>query len=120
MENENKADLKMVGYAFSEYQSLAKTTALYKDKVTYTAFGLSNEVGEVLGKLKKQLRDKNGDYSEEEFKKNIEKELGDVLWYVAMLADDLGLNLGTIAVENVKKLQSRKDRGTLQGSGDNR
>jgi NTP pyrophosphatase (non-canonical NTP hydrolase) len=119
MTNE-RHDLKMVGYAFSEYQSAAKSTALYKDKVTYTAFGLSNEVGEVLGKLKKQLRDKGGDYKEEEFKKNIEKELGDVLWYVAMLADDLDLNLGIIAVHNLEKLEDRKNRGVIQGSGDNR
>lgn len=117
---ETRHDLKMVGYAFSEYQSSAKTTALYKDKVTYTAFGLANEVGEVLGKLKKQLRDKGGDYKEEEFKKNIEKELGDVLWYVAMLADDLELNLGLIAVHNLEKLADRMNRGVIKGNGDNR
>jgi len=106
---------------FEEYQKLAVSTAIYPEEynVLYPALGLANEGGECLGKIKKVLRDDNGVYSEEK-KNEIGKEIGDALWYLAALARDLGLSLGDIAKQNIEKLQSRKERGVLQGSGDNR
>ncbi|MCA9335000.1 nucleoside triphosphate pyrophosphohydrolase family protein [Candidatus Saccharibacteria bacterium] len=81
--------------------------------------GLSDESGEVLGKFKKLLRDKQG-VLEDNDKKEIMKELGDVLWYVNSVAHLLGYTLDDVAQSNIDKLASRKERGTLQGSGDNR
>lgn len=85
----------------------------------YTALGLAGEVGEVCNDLKKVIRDECGVVSEE-FKKKSLSELGDVLWYVAMLAKDLGLSLSDIATYNVNKLESRAERGMLGGSGSDR
>lgn len=81
--------------------------------------GLSDESGEVLGKVKKLLRDKRGVLSGDD-KKEIAKELGDVLWYVNAVSHLLGYELEDIARMNIEKLASRKDRGMLHGSGDNR
>lgn len=81
--------------------------------------GLSDESGEVLGKFKKLLRDKQGAISDED-KKEIMKELGDVLWYVNSVAHLLGYSLEEVASANIEKLASRKQRGKLHGSGDNR
>ena len=81
--------------------------------------GLSDESGEVLGKFKKLLRDKEGVLSDED-KKGIAKELGDILWYVNSVAALLGYSLDEVAQMNIDKLASRKDRGVLHGSGDNR
>lgn len=81
--------------------------------------GLSDESGEVLGKFKKLLRDKEGVLTEED-KKEILKEIGDVLWYVNAVAHLLGSSLEEVAKGNNEKLLSRKDRGVLGGSGDNR
>ncbi|MEZ5931466.1 MAG: nucleoside triphosphate pyrophosphohydrolase family protein [Alphaproteobacteria bacterium] len=104
---------------FNAYQNAARKTALYADayRVTYPALGLASEAGEVAGKVKKVLRDRGGDFSEDQIAA-IGDELGDVLWYVATLAADLGLPLNEIASHNIEKLQSRLDRGTLQGDGD--
>lgn len=106
---------------FSKYQEQATTTAIYGagSKVVYPALGLAGETGEVLEKVKKVLRDKNGIFDEES-KKAIKKEMGDVLWYIAALSTDLGLNLTEVAQENLDKLFSRRERGVIQGSGDNR
>ena len=81
--------------------------------------GLADESGEILGKFKKILRDKAGVLSDDD-KKEIAKELGDVLWYVATTAHLLGTDLASIAQMNADKLASRKERGVLGGSGDNR
>lgn len=108
---------------FNEFQKQALKTALFpkKYKIIYAAFGLGNEAGEVLGKLKKWIRGDDGpDVMTKERKAAIKDELGDVLWYVAVLARDLGFKLDDIAKSNVKKLQSRKRRGVLHGSGDKR
>ncbi len=108
---------------FEEYQNKAKETALYPDKyrVVYPALGLGNEAGEVMGKIKKWLRGDDGDgpMSKERIEL-LEGELGDVLWYLAVLASDLGLSLEDVAKSNLDKLQSRKDRGVLKGDGDKR
>lgn len=107
-------------YAFDQYQKDAKTTALYKDRVVYPTLGLCGETGEVAEKIKKRLRDHEGNFDNEEFIQTVTKELGDVLWYVANLAADLNINLSLIAKTNIEKLASRKERNKLQGSGDER
>lgn len=107
--------------SFNEYQQLSADTRIYPDsaRIIYPALGLSNEVGECLGHIKKVIRDGNGEYSEERLQ-HIKLELSDCLWYFAALCDDFGFNLGDVAQANLDKLQSRKNRGTLQGSGDDR
>ena len=107
---------------FKEYQKLSRETAFYPnhgDNFIYPTLGLCGESGEVSEKIKKVIRDKQGKISEAD-KQEIQKELGDVLWYLAQLATELGLSLDEVAIQNIKKLQSRKERGVLGGSGDNR
>ncbi len=101
---------------FSSYQKIAKSTAIYPNryKIFYPALGLSGEVGELNNKIKKIIRDKAFD------KKDLESELGDVLWYVSALASDLDLDLGDVAAHNIDKVLSRKRGGKIHGSGDNR
>lgn len=81
--------------------------------------GLSGEAGEVADKIKKIVRDKGGQISEED-KAEVVKELGDVLWYVATAARYLGVPFSEVARVNVRKMESRFKRGKLSGSGDNR
>ncbi len=81
--------------------------------------GLVDEAGEVAGKLKKLYRDKKG-ILDDDYKKLIAKELGDVLWYLSALSRKLGFSLSEIAEMNLEKLNSRKERGRLHGDGDNR
>lgn len=107
---------------FKEYQEKSRKTAVYPNRdnnFVYPTIGLSGEVGEVSEKVKKIIRDDEGAVSEEK-KSEIEKELGDVLWYVSQLASEFGLSLDSIAERNIKKLFSRLERGKIQGSGDNR
>ncbi len=107
---------------FEEYQKQSRKTALYPNvgqNFIYPTLGLSGEAGEVADKIKKVLRDKGGKL-DEETKADIEKELGDVLWYVAQIATELDISFEHIAEENLKKLLSRLERGTIKGSGDNR
>jgi NTP pyrophosphatase (non-canonical NTP hydrolase) len=106
---------------FDEYQQAAVSTAIYPDKyaIVYPALGLTGEAGEVAEKIKKVLRDSDGDFDEAK-RSEIAKELGDVLWYIANLANDLGVSFQDIAAANIEKLQSRKQRNVLQGSGDER
>lgn len=107
----------------NEYQNQALKTniSLEKYKIIYPALGLGNEAGEVLGKIKKWLRgdDGEGQMSKERIE-TLKGELGDVLWYLAVLADDLGLDLNEIAEKNLSKLQSRQEKGKLMGDGDTR
>lgn len=105
---------------FDEYQKLALTTAKDKDnEFFHRVLGLVGEAGEIAEKVKKLVRDHDADIDKLD-KDDMAKELGDVLWYVATLADYLGISLDDIAERNVAKLASRKQRGTLRGSGDNR
>ena len=104
-----------------EYQQAALRTAIYpQDRaIVYPDLGLTGEAGEVADKVKKTIRDNAAVFSEER-KKDIALELGDVLWYIATLARDLGYSLDEVAQMNVDKLSSRAERNRLQGSGDNR
>ena len=104
-----------------EYQKRAIETAIYGEgsKIIYPTLGLTGEAGEVADKVKKVLRDSNGVFSDEK-RIEIAKEIGDVLWYCAALANDLGYGLDLIAEMNIDKLNSRKERNMIHGSGDNR
>ena len=106
---------------FNSYQRIAKTTAIYPatHKILYPALGLAGEAGEVANKVKKLVRDGTSSLPKE-WKEEIGSEIGDVLWYCAVLADDLGISLGKIASQNEIKLQNRKKKGTISGSGDTR
>ena len=103
-------------YLMNEYQDMAAATAIYgaKHQVIYPALGRAAEAGEVANKVKKMLRDNDFD------RDAIVAEIGDVLWYIAALSRDLNVSLHDIALGNIEKLYGRKERGTLQGSGDKR
>jgi NTP pyrophosphatase (non-canonical NTP hydrolase) len=105
----------------NEYQQKALTTKGYGagNNIIYPTLGLTGESGEVADKVKKVLRDNNGEFTDE-IKLEIIKESGDVLWYLAALADDLGYTLQEVAQMNIDKLTSRKERNKIAGSGDNR
>ena len=96
-------------------------TALYprEHAIVYPTLGLNGEAGEVADKVKKTIRDFGGVFSDER-RQAIAMELGDVMWYAATLANDLGFTLNEIADMNIAKLQSRVERGKLHGEGDNR
>ena len=104
---------------FNEYQKLARSTAVYPEehKVVYPALGLCGEAGEVADKIKKTIR---GDSSLDDVTGSIAGDLGDVLWYLAILADDLGVPLEDIAYWNVDKLRRRMKSNKIKGDGDNR
>ena len=104
------------------YQQLALRTAAPKDKtneVFHLMLGLCGEAGEIAEKAKKIVRDKKGDFSQWD-KDDIEKELGDVLWHVAVLADYFDISLESIGEKNIAKLADRQSRGVIGGSGDDR
>ncbi|MDP3710510.1 MAG: nucleoside triphosphate pyrophosphohydrolase family protein [bacterium] len=112
---------------FKQYQKLTAKTALYRKVPTlqkigtelYAVLGLVGEAGEVAEKTKKMLRNDNGVVTKE-FKDDLAKELGDVLWYVSQTASEFKLDLDKIALGNIEKLFSRKKRGVLHSKGDNR
>lgn len=112
-------------YTMNGYQADTAATAIYDWKIIYPALGLANEAGEVLGKLKKMIRDDNsrldgpGSMTDEQ-RHQIASELGDVLWYVAALARDMNMSLNEVANLNIHKLKDRATRGKIQGSGDDR
>ncbi len=107
---------------FSEYQRLSrKTWSLVKTDhpLVYPTLGLTNEAGEVAGKVKKIFRDKGGVISSAD-REALKYELGDVLWYLAQIATELDLDLQDIASANLEKLFSRLERGVIRGEGDQR
>lgn len=105
---------------FDGYQSQTLSTAKYPEEkaLEYLSLGLASEAGEVAGKMKKLIRD--GETTQEEWVQAMSSEIGDVLWYCARLADELGLSLSQIAEDNMTKLLDRKARDVIGGSGDNR
>jgi NTP pyrophosphatase (non-canonical NTP hydrolase) len=106
----------------AEYQSRACETAIFpkKQAMEYLTLGLTGEAGEIANKVKKFIRD--GAVKDEYLAKRIEigYEIGDVLWYCAVLAEELEMNLGHIMEKNLEKLADRHKRGKISGSGDNR
>lgn len=120
--------------SFNEYQKNAVSTAVYPPVAVvgttaepyfqpanyiYPAIGLAGEAGELSEKIKKLVRDKRGAYDSDDVQA-ISKEIGDILWYCAAISQEFGLDFGAVAQQNLDKLASRKSRGALNGSGDNR
>ena len=105
----------------NEYQQKALEIETYPPeyKIIYPALGLTGEAGECSDKVKKVIRDNNGEFTIEK-KVEIAKEIGDVLWYCATLSHDLGYSLEEIGQMNYEKLKSRMERGKIHGSGDER
>ena len=118
-----------------EYQTIIKKTSIYPENIglAYCAMGLTGEAGEVSDKIKKIYRDKDvfdssGLIDQEkihlevipEEKESIKKELGDVMWYITAMANELGLSLEEIMEANYNKLIKRRETNTLHGSGDDR
>lgn len=108
---------------FDRYQEQALVTARFPDvgghRCVYPALGLANEAGEVLGKVKKLFRDRGGEVTPE-FREELKHELGDVYWYLAVLADAFGLRASDVAEANLDKLADRAERGVIGGEGDHR
>ena len=107
---------------FNEYQNKALETAIYPNfgnNIYYPALGLGGEVGEVLEKIKKLMRDNDGIVTPE-IQASIKKELGDVLWYLAVISYEFKIELEDVALGNIEKLSDRKNRNELKGNGDNR
>lgn len=106
-----------MSFNMDKYQKLAATTAIYPQEkaLEYLTLGLTSEVGELTGKIAKWYRKDNA-YPHAA----VMDELGDVLWFVSELARQHNLSLSVLAQNNLDKLASRMERGTLQGSGDNR
>ena len=105
----------------NEYQEAALKTAVYPEdkRIIYPALGMCGEAGEVADKVKKVIRDNNQNFDTSR-KIEIAYEIGDVLWYCATMAHDLGFTLEAVAQMNIDKLASRQRRGKLGGSGDHR
>ena len=103
------------------YQQVAKQTAIYprEQAIIYPTLGLTGEAGEVANKVKKIIRD-DGYKNNESLVQEISAEIGDCLWYISVLADDIGCKLSDIANANLEKLANRKEKGTIHGSGDTR
>lgn len=110
---------------FEDYQIEAMSYRLPSADNIYAYLNLAAEVGELVGKVAKHIRDapplakRDPDYAEA-FTDGIAKELGDVLWMCAAIADDLDISLGQVALDNLNKLHDRKERGKIKGSGDTR
>ncbi len=103
------------------YQKVALTTAIYprEQAIIYPTLGLTGEAGEVANKVKKIIRD-GSNSKDEGLVQAISSEIGDCLWYIAVLASDIGVKLSDIASDNLVKLEKRKEKGTIHGSGDDR
>ncbi|ANA87086.1 MazG-like nucleotide pyrophosphohydrolase [Gordonia phage Switzerland] len=109
------------------YQTRATATAFYPghddgssiEGLSYVTMGLVGEAGEIANKVKKIIRD-NGGVIDGITRTQVLAELGDVLWYVALIAEQLGYPLHLVAAWNLQKLADRAERGVLEGSGDNR
>lgn len=119
----------------SEYQKRTADTAIYglsiNDafahnegvgqylRVAYVSGGICGEAGEIAEHVKKALRDDSMYFTPERVIK-IQKEIGDLCWYVSQMCTELGLDLNLVMARNLEKLLDRKIRGKLQGSGDDR
>ena len=103
------------------YQKVALTTAIYprEQAIIYPTLGLTGEAGEVANKVKKIIRD-GSNSKDEKLVSEIKAEIGDCLWYIAVLANDFDIKLSDIASTNLEKLANRKKNNTIHGSGDTR
>lgn len=129
---DDEIDFEPVHHTFDEYEEEAMQFAVYEQDVIYPLIGLVSEAGEVADKIKKTMRDHDeidlltsplGEvYHQPHYERRVAmaKELGDVLWYVTALANDLGFSLDEIASMNIEKLRDRDDRDMIHGSGDER
>jgi len=106
---------------FDMYQKVALTTAIYprEQAIIYPTLGLTGEAGEVANKVKKIIRD-GSNFKDEKLVSEIKAEIGDCLWYIAVLASDFDIKLSDIANTNLIKLENRKENNTIRGSGDKR
>ena len=107
----------------NEYQKLATRTAQFDEKVLHplagVTLGLTGETGEIAEKVKKLFRNDKGLVSDEK-REDLKKELGDVLWYLSQFARLIDVSLEDVATANIKKLESRLERGVIKSEGDNR
>lgn len=87
--------------------------------IVYPTLGLTNEAGELAGKVKKIFRDRDGQITEAD-REALKGELGDVLWYLTQICTQLDLSLAEVAQANIAKLSSRRKRGKIGGDGDDR
>jgi NTP pyrophosphatase (non-canonical NTP hydrolase) len=119
VDGEKKEFVYDIPMTLQDYQAATALTAIYPPDtaISYLVAGLCSEAGEVAGKFKKLLRD-NTEY--ESWRQMMLKEIGDVLWYTARLADELDADLGKVAEMNILKLIDRGERGQLKGEGDER
>jgi len=112
---------------FNDFQAWVKTTLAagypstydHAIRMLYCACGLAGEAGEVANKVKKIIRDDNA-YLGLERREMIIKELGGVLWYFAQMCTELGIMMSEPAITNQLEIDSRCERGTVQGDGDTR
>lgn len=104
---------------FNEYQKEAFKSSFYEGDLSYKALAINGEAGELAEHVKKMLRDDDGILTNIR-REALKKELGDILWYMSMMAKELGISFDDIAVSNLVKIRDRKERGVLRGSGDNR
>lgn len=123
-QSQNKREQHSVGIYSNKYQTRAQDTAIYPsqgefDGISYCLLGLSGEIGELSSIHCKKMRKSDYVYTKEDKQKMI-AELGDVAWFVAQLANELGVSLASVFEYNITKLASRQSRGVISGSGDNR
>jgi NTP pyrophosphatase (non-canonical NTP hydrolase) len=116
----------MTDISFDAYQLATSDTAIYPganegtfEAINYCLVGAAGEIGEIMNKWGKIIRDQSSEIDYDQ-RKDMGKEIGDVVWFLTRAADELGLPVEMILNENLEKLRSRKARGVLSGSGDNR
>lgn len=103
---------------FDEYKNEARVTDLMPNNLAYHTIGLVNEAGEVAGKVKKFMR---GDsITHDDLVTMLSGELGDLIWYAAMICEDMGISFDQVALSNLEKLADRASRNVIKGNGDER
>jgi len=110
-----------MGYNLKEYQEWTQSVCIYPKNraIEYVALGLASECGELCGKIKKTIRDDDCKITDKK-REELIGEVGDCLFYLSRICEETGISLQLAMEENVLKLNSRKERGVLSGSGDNR
>lgn len=107
----------MTDMTLNNYQTQAEATAVYPEVIAlpYLILGLAGEAGELANKYKKVLR---GDKAIDDVRDALIDETGDCIWYIAMIASELGVDLSEVAARNVRKLAARLENNTIKGDGD--